>query len=177
MPAPDSDNDSKAWEIIEDFECSMSSQASNDDFDEVDLLKEKLKEVNLRAENAEAKLLKTELDLDRRSDELEVALSAKTLLQRQVLSLQCEVNELQVQLQDSLGSSFLHLVQANDIGSRQARRIALRENQKRLKRSIKKNQQHIIHQTKQVGKARKQLRHPINVPSRHSSTKRVQHRN
>mmetsp|Transcript_17123 Transcript_17123/g.21747 ORF Transcript_17123/g.21747 Transcript_17123/m.21747 type:complete len:178 (+) Transcript_17123:54-587(+) len=177
MPSPDSDNDSKAWEIIEDFECSMSSQASNDDFDEVDLLKEKLKEVNLRAENAEAKLLKTELDLDRRSDELEVALSAKTLLQRQVLSLQCEVNELQVQLQDSLGSSFLHLVQANDIGSRQARRIALRENQKRLKRSIKKNQQHIIHQTKQVGKARKQLRHPINVPSRHSSTKRVQHRN
>mmetsp|Transcript_15160 Transcript_15160/g.22153 ORF Transcript_15160/g.22153 Transcript_15160/m.22153 type:complete len:178 (+) Transcript_15160:60-593(+) len=177
MPSPDSDNDSKAWEIIEDFECSMSSQASNDDFDEVDLLKEKLKEVNLRAENAEAKLLKTELDLDRRSDELEVALSAKTLLQRQVLSLQCEVNELQVQLQDSLGSSFLHLVQANDIGSRQARRIALRENQKRLKRSIKKNQQHIIHQTKQVGKARKQLRHPINVPSRHSSTKRAQHRN
>eukprot|EP00957_Ditylum_brightwellii_P119987 9157113-Ditylum_brightwellii.AAC.1 len=83
MPSPDSDNDSKAWEIIEDFECSMSSQASNDDFDEVDLLKEKLKEVNLRAENAEAKLLKTELDLDRRSDELEVALSAKTLLQRQ----------------------------------------------------------------------------------------------
>mmetsp|Transcript_7144 Transcript_7144/g.9519 ORF Transcript_7144/g.9519 Transcript_7144/m.9519 type:complete len:178 (+) Transcript_7144:65-598(+) len=177
MPSPDSDNDSKAWEIIEDFECSMSSQASNDDFDEVDLLKEKLKEVNLRAENAEAKLLKTELDLDRRSDELEVALSAKTLLQRQVLSLQCEVNELQVQLQDSLGSSFLHLVQANDNGSRQARRIALRENQKRLKRSIKKNQQHIIHQTKQVGKARKLLRHPINVPSRHSSTKRVQHRN
>jgi len=174
-----SDNESTEWEVIDVCPSSFDSETSNNVASgEFNLLHEKLKEANIRAEIAEAKLAKTELELDRQKNEHERTISSKLLLRNQVATLQDKVNELQLQLEASpKQQSLLQLLKLEDIGSRQARRLALRENHKKLKKNLKQNQRHTRHQQKQVGKAKKQLRHPMNVPSRHSSSKRVQYWN